>query len=201
MSSNETPPGGSGDGKAPPAGFFRRLGAARREQPIEFASLVVSTTALGIGVATLIFVFVQLDRVRNSLDSQAYSHIINNLLELDKIFIAHPEYRKYFQDGAPLPEGDPAAMQKIWALADLKLDGIDAFHSQATHVDSSRYTRDAWDEYHRWAFNRSPVLCRAICNDWAEYGTTMRSIALKECGPKLKQRNPQTARDGCEWVP
>jgi hypothetical protein len=174
--------------------YLQRFQKACWEKPIE-------AVTLGVSVIALIYVIIQLDDVRNTLESQAYSSIINSQLQLDKIMIDNPEFRRYFQDNEDLP-ADPATVRKIWAIADAKLDVIDAFHSQAEHVNWLRYSRDAWDEYHKRSFRRSKVLCQAICNDWVEYGKRIRSVALSACDNNhLKVRDITKTWQVCDWIP
>jgi hypothetical protein len=177
-----------------PIEFGRQFQKAGWEKPIE-------ATALGVSIIALIYVIIQLNDVRDTLESQAYSAILNSQIQLDKIMIDNPEFRRYFQDNEDLP-GDPAIVRKIWAIADAKLDIIDGFHSQAEHVNWLRYSRDAWDAFHKRSFQRSKVLCQAICNDWIEYGKRIRTIALSACDAKhLKVRNVTKTWEVCDWVP
>jgi hypothetical protein len=183
-------------------GFWKALFQARSEKPVELLGLVVGVLTLFIAGVTLWYLKTQLDDVRNTLESQAYSYIITSQLELDKVFTENSEYRQYFLNDEAPPRDDLSKMKKIWSLADMKLDVIDAFHSQAEHVNWLRYTRPAWDEFHKRSFRRSRVLCEAICNDWAEYGNRVRSLALSECDKqKMQVPDPANAAKGCKWVP
>jgi len=181
--------------------FLPELKRACMDKPIELLGLVVSFLTFVVAAFTLIFLIIQLNGVRDNLESQAYSYIINSQVEFDKIFIENSKYRSYFQNGEPLPT-DSSEIMKIWTLADAKLDIMDAFHSQAEHINWLRYSRPAWEEFHKRAFRRSRVLCQAICNDWPEYGKHIRIIASQECDKKnLKLRDLTRDLQVCEWIP
>jgi hypothetical protein len=57
---------------------------------------------------------------------------------LDKVFIENSEYRPYFYDDKPLPQGDDEHSKqerdKIFSLADMKLDVMETYYSQTDHI-------------------------------------------------------------------
>jgi hypothetical protein len=180
------------------------LTAKYPEKPIEFITMVVTVIGLVVAIATVGFVAWQLHELNETLESQAYNYIDDNQLELDKAFVEKPQYRKYFYENALLP-ADSNEVDEILALVDLKLDIIDAFYSQADHIDwKKHYTRAAWDEFYSDSFRCSQILCQRICKDWNEYGTDIRAIATGEsaCGQSLKLTPIPGRQDGkksCEW--
>lgn len=175
--------------------YCDKLKAACRAKPIEFLALVVTFLAFvsaGVGVY---FVYEQLAGLTEALESQAYSYIDSNQLSLDRLFIENSKYRPYFNDGVaapPINGADPATREmilQIWSIADFKLDTIDAFYSQADHINwKTRYTRQAWEQYYQDSFDRSPVLCERICLDWMEYGVHVRAAAKLPgaCGKRIE---------------
>jgi hypothetical protein len=180
--------------------FGQAFGRAIFEKPIEFFGLSAA-------IVSVIFLEWQLIDLRDTLESQAYSYIDNNQIELDKAFIDNSEYRDYFYRNLPAPKGNDEKSikdaKKIAALADLNLDVIDAFHSQADHIRwTSHYTREAWEEYYRKSFSRSSVLCKQICDYWKEYGKTIRGQAVKSdaCGTRIKLADPKNIDSECTWV-
>jgi hypothetical protein len=178
--------------------FVEAIKQATLSKPIEFAGLIVA-------IATLLVLWVQIGGLVDSLESQAYNYIDSNQLNLDKIMIEHSELRSYFDDEKQPPPNDADLKRNtILAIADLKLDVIDGFYSQEKHIDwTSRYTREAWDQYYKDSFKRGQVLCWLICRDWNEYGKDIRQVASRPdaCGAKIKQRDAKDFKKGCEWVP
>lgn len=188
--------------------FCESLGKAARKKPVEFLTMLTGVIALIVGSASVVFLGWQLLEVNEALESQAYSYIDNNLIEFDKVLIEHSKYRQYFNNDEALPNGDDEKSKedakKILAVADLKLDVIDAFYSQAGHINwNARYTREAWDEYYQDSFRRSRVLCKLICDEWNEYGKEIHQIATgpKACGDTLKLSRDDKSNIFCKWTP
>jgi hypothetical protein len=180
-----------------PGPFALSLEKQTVAKPIEFLTMLTAV----IGLA---FLGWQLSKLNENLESQAYSYIENQQLELDKIFIEHPNYRQFFYDGVSLPTGDGADARQILAIAELKLDVIDAFYSQADHINwAYHHTFPAWERYHEGSFLRSQIMCREICRYWNEYGTHIRAVAKRPnaCGDTLKLTAiAGTADMSCSWV-
>jgi hypothetical protein len=162
------------------ARFIDALRKARLEKPIEFATMVVTVPGLVIGLVGVAFVYFQFLDLRKNLDSQAYGIISQELAELNRTFVEYPEMRPYFYSGEPLP-GDELKRNRILAIADLYLDFIDNYYSQASHLDWSHYNRGGWDAFIRGSFERSQVLCYALCMDQDEFGDAIRDIAAGLC--------------------
>ena len=180
--------------------FYEELKKSALAKPIEFLMLLVTFVGLA-------FAGYQLKGLNDALESQAYGDIDRNLIDLDKVFVENPEYRQYFYDSVPLPklgEGKTTIddVNKIAILADLKLDIIDAFFSQSDHIDwAKRHTYDAWIQFYRNSFRRSPVLCHRICTDWLEYGKSIRGVANDPlaCGPMIEVTGSDPKTQKCQW--
>jgi hypothetical protein len=162
------------------AGFIDALRRARLEKPIEFVTMIVTVPGLIIGLVGAAFVYVQFLDLRKNLDSQAYGIISQELAELNRLFVERPEMRPYFYAREPLPD-DPLTRNRVLAVADVYLDFIDNYYSQASHLDWSHYNRGGWDAFIKGSFERSRVLCYALCRDQDEFGDAIRNVAAGLC--------------------
>lgn len=162
------------------ARFIDALRKARLEKPIEFVTMIVTVPGLMIGLVGVAFVYFQFLDLRKSLDSQAYGIIGQELAELNRLFVEHPEMRPYFYAREPLPD-DAIKRNRVLAVADVYLDFIDNYYSQASHLDWTHYNRGGWDAFIRGSFERSRVLCYALCKDQDEFGDAIREIAAGIC--------------------
>ncbi|MGD9879994.1 MAG: hypothetical protein AB7F22_16900 [Reyranella sp.] len=162
------------------ARFIDALRRARLEKPIEFVTMIVTVPGLVIGLVGAAFVYFQFLDLRKNLDSQAYGIISQELGELNRLFVEHPEMRPYFYAREPLPD-DELKRNRILAVADVYLDFIDNYYSQASHLDWSHYNRGGWDAFIRGSFERSWVLCYALCKDQDEFGDAIRDVASGIC--------------------
>jgi hypothetical protein len=148
--------------------FLRKVPGASLEKPVEVLTLVVAA----VSVAILVW---QLAALNRTLESQAYNYILVGLTELDKMFIEKSDLRPHFLENLPLPDDKPTRL-KIRALADAKLDFIDAFYSQEGHINWKRYTKQGWEKYFEQSFKCSFVLREMYCRDQNLYGNSLRSF-------------------------
>ena len=162
------------------ARFIDAFRKARLEKPIEFVTMIVTVPGLVIGLVGVAFVYFQFHDLRKSLDSQAYGIISQELAELNRLFVEHPEMRPYFYAREPLPD-DELKRNRVLAVADVYLDFIDNYYSQASHLDWSHYNRGGWDAFIKGSFERSRVLCYALCKDQDEFGDAIRDTAAGLC--------------------
>jgi len=162
------------------ARFIDALRKARLEKPIEFMTMIVTVPGLIIGLVGVAFVYFQFLDLRKSLDSQAYGIISQELAELNRLFVERPEMRPYFYAREPLPD-DPLERDRVLAVADVYLDFIDNYYSQASHLDWTHYNRGGWDAFIRGSFERSRVLCQVLCKDQEEFGDAIRDVAAGIC--------------------
>ncbi len=102
------------------------------------------------------------------------------LLELDKVFIEHPNMRKYF-NGRDVKAGDPD-YDAAASIADYNLDLIDNFYAFQPHLDPANYDLEAWENFFVASFKNSPVMCHVLKDQLAEFGRRVREVGAKSCG-------------------
>jgi hypothetical protein len=122
-----------------------------------------------IGLVSLYFLLeqtrvanVQTQHVARSVESGAYQSIANELLELHKLYLEHPELRAYFRSGREMRPDDPN-YEKALVLAEYQLDFFDSFWAQSqqmpTLLDRRGRAWSAWITYMQDSFALSPVMC------------------------------------------
>jgi hypothetical protein len=165
--------------------FIRAFARECCRKPLE-------AVTLAIGTVTVIVLMWQLHDLDRTLESQAYNAITVGLLELDKISVEKSEYRVYFVGDAPLPT-EPAERQKLWSLADAKLDFIDGFYSQEDHINWTRYTKRGWEEYFKESFRCGAVIRTTYCRDQTQYGSRLQAFTFRAFpGGICNGPNPKT---------
>jgi hypothetical protein len=172
--------------------FFEAVRTTSEKKPIEFLTLLTA-------IASIVFLGWQLFELNDTLESQAYSYILSGLHDLDKTFVENAEYRQYFQENIDLPP-ESAKRQKIWALADAKLDFIDSFYSQEGHINWNKYTKDGWEEFFRESFKCSLVMRKSFCRDRTQYGHQLLAFTARMCEAGKPTQDPQWTQCAAkEW--
>jgi hypothetical protein len=124
----------------------------------DYLKRFIDIATLIILVVGLWFAFDQAGKIRDSIDTSTWNSVSTQLLELDKVFIEHPNMRKYF-NGQDVKVGDPD-YDSAAAIADYYLDLIDDFYAFQPHLNGANYDFDAWHNFFVSSFKNSPVMCR-----------------------------------------
>lgn len=177
----------------PPA-TFAKIFTRDKIKPAELLTILI--TAAG-----LISLFVLLNQTQEmakqtrelsaSLESTAYQTITNQELDLDKMFVDHPELRSYFFEGKDTTPDDPN-YTRVQAVADFELDVFDSFYSQAPHVPDitpGNPAWTAWDTYIKDSFANSSALCRRLDSVQRWYTPSFIAIAAEACPPGTLDTN------------
>jgi hypothetical protein len=130
----------------------------------EMLSLVISIAGFIAVVITLILLMrqtremtAQTKYVAESLQSNAYESLLNQVFSVNQVFIDSPELRQYFRSGKVISEND-ASYDKVIAIADLLLDFIDSLMQHA-HRFPEMWPHQWWKEYAIDSFAKSQILC------------------------------------------
>lgn len=138
--------------------------------------------SLFVSIAGFIAILVTLFQIRdeNRLSDRALKEgVLSPLkaqqLEIDKIFIEHPDLRKYFYDRAELPEAASHETAQAMAVAEFILDHFAAILPHTT-VTGEPLLDTIWRNYIRDSFANSRVLSLALRqhSDW--YPSELRAI-------------------------
>ena len=101
------------------------------EHRIDWFDRLSKTIALTVALAGLIIAPYQLGKLTDSIDVSTrilgvamFSNVANSTLDIDKVFVNHPDLYKYFSSGADLADTEPD-YPKARAIGLLLLDYFD----------------------------------------------------------------------------
>jgi hypothetical protein len=107
-------------------------------------------------VASLISLIASWRTAHQAARITTYTGATDLVLDIDHVFVEHPELRKYFYDGEDLSHATEDNRAKVEAIAELMLDcfeGIWDMKATYTPVD-----RDSWGQYILDMMSTSPVM-------------------------------------------
>lgn len=123
------------------------------------ASTVVAVAALLASIASAVYTYRQ---ARRTLKVTTYQGATDLTLQLDQVFIEHPELRPYFYESRPAPEpggGDDILRSRVLAAAEYALDIFECiWDHRDTYADTDK---DSWREWIGDMLASSPV-CTAL---------------------------------------
>lgn len=131
----------------------------------ELLTLITSTAGFITVIVSLAFLLRQTREmvkqtqfVAESLRSNAYGVIAEQVFEVDRIFVENPGLRPYFYSGQDISEDDPN-YNKVVAVAEYLLD---YFESALLQLDlfPQVWPRSVWEAYTVDSFMNSPILRR-----------------------------------------
>jgi hypothetical protein len=173
--------------RAPPRRHIHKLIAFRRFTPYEALSVILSV----IGLVSLYLLLeqtevaaLQTQHLARSVESGAYQSVANELLELHKLYLEHPELRPYFRGGRDIRPDDPN-YEKALVLAEYQLDFFDSFWAQSQHMprllDRRGRAWAAWIAYMKDSFSLSPIMCRHLDSIKTWYTPDFVEFARASC--------------------
>jgi hypothetical protein len=130
-------------------------------------SLIIQIVASLGAILTLILIWKQVklavETVKHdskSLEVTTFHAAALNLLEIGKLFIDRPQFRKYFYDGVPVAPDSPDR-EGAKALAVVMMDFLSdllVYANQYPHL----YSRQTLFEYVADMFKSSPIMCETL---------------------------------------
>jgi hypothetical protein len=127
-----------------------------------WALIVQATASLGV-LITLLLIWKQiklqaetLAHNSRNLELTAFQSAASNLMEVGKLFVDRPQFRKYFYEGVPVPPNSPD-YEEAKALAIVLMDFTSDMAVYAEHY-SHLYPRETWLGYVRDMFQSSPIM-------------------------------------------
>lgn len=141
---------------------------------------LIDITTLAVIVVGLYFAFDQAKKLSESIESTTWNNVTAQQLTVDKLFIDNPGFRKYFYAGLPVSQGDPD-YDRAAAIAEFLFDFMDGYYSSARHLSLESSNPDAWKNYFRSIFLKSPLACSILREELAEYSRDLASVARKPC--------------------
>jgi hypothetical protein len=88
---------------------------------VAIISQVIAALSLLVLAGGIWFAIDQAKEVRESIDASTYNTITTQLLEINKIFVEHPELQRYINDKVDVKKGDPN-YDRAYAIGTLQLN-------------------------------------------------------------------------------
>lgn len=155
---------------------------------VVFQILASVVTIVGLSIIVWqAFVAAQALKVQaRAVGVQTWLGISQQMLDIDKQMIDHPELYPYFDEGKQIRRSDKD-YPKVVYMADMLLDFIDQFdddyiRSLAGMEDNGKYW-PGWDAYFADQFRRSPALCNRFeeVNEWYSENGILARYAKMNC--------------------
>jgi hypothetical protein len=132
--------------------------------------------------AIVVSLWVLIGQSRQTVEAEraaVHQGITEAMLDIDRLFFDHPEFRKYIYDGVEPPAGG-LEREKVEALGEMMLDFVDNCIAQLDRLDSDQAAD--WREYVREIVGTSPVMQEFLAKheDW--YREVARSLGPAGAG-------------------
>jgi hypothetical protein len=154
---------------------------------IDVATLLIISAGLCLGLDQARKLTKSIETSNRSNNLSTWSTVTSQGMELDKIFIEHPEFQKYFFSGATINRRD-ARFEKASAISIMLLDYTDSVLVLLNYLPSEggpeRETfieRDTWKRYFMALFRNSPLLCQTLEENKDVYGRQTIQIGQSAC--------------------
>lgn len=151
----------------------------------EFFSLIVSIAGFVAIIVTIILTRSQTTSMAQSLKENIHEISSNQMFDMDKVFIDHPEMRPYFYARKDISENDPS-YQRALAISEYLLDYFGSILVQRKRFPNV-WPSNWWYPYFTYVFANSPLLCRQL-KETKEWYTEELSHIMNQ-GEKLQQKD------------
>lgn len=162
----------------------------KRLENIDLIARILSSFVTIAGLSVIVWqAFVAtraLEVQAKALEVQAWQGISNEMTEINKQFIEHPELYAYFEKKKPIKPNDKL-YPKVISMADMILDFVDQFDDDfvrklAGMEDGGKYW-SAWNNYFKDQFRMSPALCNRYneVKSWYPDKGILTSLAKEAC--------------------
>jgi hypothetical protein len=144
---------------------------------VEWAAFIALIVTLGLNIW-------QAHRLNATFHTSNWMSIENQVLDLDKTFISHPELQPFFFSGEDVDPKDKL-YAPAFAQAQYIADFLDSTMSIADRTDPIAFTPEAWRNYYKHLFLYSPILCKVVLGDREVYGPRIVATASQYCGQHM----------------
>jgi hypothetical protein len=108
-----------------------------------------------ISLLTVVFLYFQASALTRSLRTESYQHIVTSQIEIDKLFLVHPELRPFLYEDVELPDPETELGRKARVIIDIALNVIDSTHQQRHLIPKEMLP--SWLHYASETTNRPAV--------------------------------------------
>jgi len=134
---------------------------------------IVAVIGLAIVPLTLGFIAVQTRIAARATRAQVFQNIASGMIEIDRYFVDHPEYKPYFGGDKDIDESDPEH-SRVLAIAEWIMDWMDNSCDQGGYI--SPEPRSSWYCYFRDLMSSSPIMRRFWEENRAWYSEPLRRV-------------------------
>ncbi len=149
--------------------------------------------AAGTSLGALWYMSKQIEISNSGVAAQVSQAIGQELVEINKSFLDHPELWKYFYQGQPIQPED-SNFPRVMALADMHLDFFDGFDDE--HVRKIAGMEEGgkywvlWAKYFEDLFRTAPALCLRLSQTKVWYTETITALWDAHCANATHWRLP-----------
>lgn len=164
--------------------------ALRTAEPAKWTDVSQAISAwFGVLIAIVGFgaVVYQIRQVREAVRADTHGRIYEHALEVQKLFVEHPQFREYFYGGAAM---DPSAEEyaRLLAFTELLADYLEHISLQCAYVPD--HVRRTWENYTCRLLMHSPVLDQFLSDNEGLYSTEFMGLCNRV-------RGRRTTKDLC----
>ena len=154
---------------------------------MEILNWISSLGTLFSGIAALvmlIFIYKQIKDVKEDILNHTYQSIYEQIVDLDRFFFEHPEYKLFFYRNKDFSEVDELEKEKLLSIAEMLIDIFQCIYFQKNNIRKSTF--EAQSIWIGDMYNNSPII-REYLNQknidiW--YAQEFHQYLI-ECGKKL----------------
>ena len=110
---------------------------------MDIAEYIQITASLAT-IITILFLFFQSRAMTLSTRNQVYQNFVSNSLEIDRVLIEYPQFRKYIYGNEPLDRSNPD-WDKIMGIEELIVDVVENIEVFKNEIPANRI--DGWMEF------------------------------------------------------
>src|SRR5215211_6744392 len=147
-------------------------------------SQVVAGFASAIALLGLFFVWKQVRLQQDNSRVELITGLTTLIIEIDRVFIDHPEMWKYFNDCEPTPPKGETKGDRVRVVAMTMANVLDHIVEHRRKMKCE--TRDSWLRYIAEAYEKSPVLQEVLAEHdtwWPALQRQIREGAVKPFTP------------------
>jgi len=142
---------------------------------IDRRSLFVSVAGFVLVLLTLLYNSWQWAFIAKTHHNAIKSSMLSLMVDLDKVYLEHPELVPYFYGGLDIATNHPDYRQ-AYATAVMVLDVMDIGKLQSTQFKEFWTHPETWEEWIQDQFADSPIVCRVFAERRNWYGSEMTTM-------------------------
>ncbi|HEX6751680.1 MAG TPA: hypothetical protein VF092_30585 [Longimicrobium sp.] len=131
----------------------------------------MSVIAALIALGGFLAVWFQIKQLKEAVQAETHGRIYEHALEVQRVFLEYPEFRRFFYDRVSLDGGGIRSGSlehaRLLAFAELVADYLEHISLQCEHVPED--VQEAWKNYRDHLIANSPLLCSFLKENRRNY--------------------------------